>query len=97
MEVAKAGQLVVNSKIDSVRSTMQTIYAKGSREKSDIVALNAAAALVVGKIASNLKEGLEDARQAMKSGKAIDKLSEMIRYCGDLEKLREAEKRFSLI
>jgi anthranilate phosphoribosyltransferase len=97
MEVAKAGQLVVNSKIDSVRSTMQTIYGKGSREKSDIVALNAAAALVVGKIASNLKEGLEDARQAMKSGKAIDKLSEMIRYCGDLEKLREAEKKFSLI
>jgi anthranilate phosphoribosyltransferase len=97
IELAKAGQLAVNSKMDSIMSTMQAIYGRGSREKMDIVVLNAAAALVVGKIASNLKEGVEYARQAIKSGKARDKLSQMIRYCGDLEKLKEAEKRFSLV
>ncbi len=97
MEVAKAEQLVVNSKIDSVMSTLQAIYGKGSREKRDIVVLNAAAALVVSKISSNLKEGVEYARDAIKSGKARDKLSQMIRYCGDLEKLKEAEKKFSLL
>src|ERR687894_277225 len=97
MEVAKPGQLAVNSKIDSIMSTMQAIYGRGSGEKRDIVVLNAAAALVVGKIASNLKEGVEYARQAIKSGKARDKLSQMIRYCGDLEKLKEAEKSFSLV
>jgi hypothetical protein len=37
------------------------------------------------------------ARDAIKSGKARDKLSQMIRYCGDLEKLKEAEKKFSLL
>jgi anthranilate phosphoribosyltransferase len=97
IELAKPGQLAVNSKIDSIMSTMQAIYGRGSGEKRDIVVLNAAAALVVGKIASNLKEGVEYASQAIKSGKARDKLSQMIRYCGDLEKLKEAEKRFSLL
>ena len=97
MEVAKPEQLIVNSKLDSIMSTLQAIYGQGSREKKDIVILNAAAALVVGKIASNLKEGVEFARDAIKSGKARDKLSQMIRYCGDLEKLKEAEKSFSLL
>ena len=97
MEVAKPEQLIVNSKMDSIMSTLQAIYGQGSREKMDIVILNAAAALVVGKIASNLKEGVEFARDTIKSGKARDKLSQMIRYCGDLEKLEEAEKKFSLL
>src|ERR687894_402040 len=97
MEVAKPEQLIVNSQIDSIMSTLQAIYGQGSREKMDIVILNAAAALVVGKIASNLKEGVEFARDTIKSGKARDKLSQMIRYCGDLEKLKEAEKSFSLV
>lgn len=97
MEVAKPEQLIVNSKIDSILSTLQAVYGKGSREKRDIVILNAAAALVVSKIASNLKEGVEFARDAINSGKARDKLSQMISYCGDLEKLKEAEKKFSLI
>jgi anthranilate phosphoribosyltransferase len=97
MEVAKPEELVVNSKIDSIMSTLHTIYGVGSREKMDIVVLNAAAALVVGKIASNLKDGVERARYAIKSGKARDKLSQLIAYCGDLEKLKEAEKKFSLL
>ncbi|MDQ4050973.1 MAG: anthranilate phosphoribosyltransferase, partial [Thermoproteota archaeon] len=50
IEVAKPERLAVASKLDSIMSTMQTIYGKGSREKTDIVILNAAAALVVGKI-----------------------------------------------
>jgi anthranilate phosphoribosyltransferase len=96
MEVAKPEQLVVNSKMDSIMSTLKAIYGEGCREKMDIVVLNAAAALVVSKNASNLKEAVGYARDAIKSGKAKDKLSQMVRYCGDLEKLRKAEKRFSL-
>jgi anthranilate phosphoribosyltransferase len=97
MEVAKPEQLVVCSKIDSIRNTLQTIYGKASKEKVDVVVLNAAAALVISKNASNLKEGVECARDAIKSGKARDKLSQLIKYCGDLEKLKEAENRFSLV
>jgi anthranilate phosphoribosyltransferase len=95
--LAKPEQLVANSREDSVKFTLQTIHGMASREKQDIVILNAAAALVVAKIAFNFKEGIEIAREAIRSGKARDKLSQMIKYCGDLEKLREAEKKFSMI
>ena len=97
MEVAKPEQLVVDSKIDSIKSTLQAVYGTGSREKKDIVILNAPAPLVVGKVAPNLKEGIQTASDVIKSGKARDKLSQMIKYCGDLEKLKEAEKKFSLL
>ncbi len=97
IDLAKPEQLVVTSKEDSVMFTLQTIYGKASREKQDIVILNAAAALVVAKIASNFKEGVQIASETIKSGKSIDKLSQMIKYCGDLEKLKEVEKKFSLI
>ena len=97
MEVAKPEQLMVNSKIDSIMSTLHAVYGMGSREKKDIVILNAAAALVVSKVSPNLKEGVQTASEVIKSGKARDKLSQMIKYCGDLEKLKEAEKKFSLL
>jgi len=97
IEVAKPERLVVNSKLDSIRSSLQAIYGKGTKEQEDVVVLNAAAALVVSKISSNLKEGVEYAREAIKSGKASDKLTQLIKYCGDLETLNETEKNFSLL
>lgn len=94
MQVARAEQLVVNSREESIRNTLQSIHGKAAREKQDIVVLNAAAALMVGKIAQDFKDGVEIARDAIKSGKAQDRLSQLIKYCGNLEKLREAEKEF---
>jgi anthranilate phosphoribosyltransferase len=94
MQIAKPEQLVINSKEESIRCTMQSIHGKAVREKQDIVVLNAAAALVVSKIAQDFKDGVEIARDAIKSGKAKDRLSQLIKYCGDLEKLKEAEKKF---
>jgi anthranilate phosphoribosyltransferase len=94
MQVAKPEQLVVNSKEDSIKSTLQSIHGKAGREKQDIVVLNAAAALMVSKIAQDFKDGVEIGRDVIRSGKTHDKLSQLIEYCGDLEKLREAEKKF---
>ena len=75
-------------------SGIQSIHGKAASEKQDIVILNAAAALVVGKVAQDFKDGVEVARDAIKSGKAQDKLAQLIKYCGDLEKLKESEKKF---
>jgi anthranilate phosphoribosyltransferase len=94
MQLARSEQLIVNSKEQSIGNTMQSIHGKAGREKQDIVVLNAAAALIVSKIAHDFKDGVEIARDAIRSGKAQDKLSQVIKYCGDPEKLREAEKRF---
>jgi anthranilate phosphoribosyltransferase len=94
MKTAKLEQLVVYSKEESIKNTLQSIYGKAGSEKQDVVILNAAAALIVSKITQDFKDGVEIAREAIKSGKAQDKLSQMIKYCGDPEKLREAEKKF---
>ena len=94
MQVAKPEQLVVHSKEDSIRDTLQVIYGVASQEKEDIVVLNASAALVIGKIASDFKEGVQIARSAIKEGKSQRKLLQLIQSCGNREKLEDAEKKF---
>ena len=91
---ARPENLVVSSREESISSTIQVLYSKGSREKEDIVVLNASAALVVGGIAADLKDGLQLARDAIKSGKAGEKLSQLVSYSGDPDKLRAAEREF---
>jgi anthranilate phosphoribosyltransferase len=50
--------------------------------KKDITLLNAAAGIVVGGKAEDLKEGLMIARKALEDGKADKKLQQYIKYCG---------------
>ncbi|MFL6324991.1 MAG: anthranilate phosphoribosyltransferase [Nitrososphaeraceae archaeon] len=94
MQVAKPEQLVVHSKEDSIRDTLQVIYGTASQEKEDIVALNASAALVIGKVAIDFKEGVQIARSVIKEGKPQKKLLQLIQSCGNSEKLEDAEKQF---
>lgn len=94
INLAKPEQLVVNSKEESIKSTLQTICGRASQEKEDIVVMNASAALVVARIADDLKEGIPLARAAIKSGEAQTKLEQLVKFGGDEEKLREAEKNY---
>ncbi|MEW5840393.1 anthranilate phosphoribosyltransferase [Nitrososphaera sp.] len=94
MHLARLEQLVVNTKEESIRSTLQAIYGTAPQEKEDMVVLNASAALVVGRVAADLKEGVEKARSAIQSGSAKKKLAQLIASCGDIEKLEQAEKEF---
>ena len=59
--------------------------------------MNAAAALVIGKIAKDLKEGVGIARAAIKEGTPQKKLSELIHLCGNKDKLIEAEQKFHIV
>lgn len=92
--LAKPEQLVISSKDESIKVTLEVIYGKASPEMEDIAVINASAALVVANIADDLKDGIELARTAIKSGKAQAKLSQLVKYCGNVEKLKEAEKKF---
>ena len=94
IQVAKPERLLVHSKEDSIRDTLQVIYGIASQEKEDIVVLNASAALVIGKVAKDFKEGVEIARSAIREGKPQKKLFELIHYCGNKERLQEAESKF---
>lgn len=94
MATARPEQLVVTSKEDSIQSTLQVIYDTAAPEKQDMVVLNAAAALTVGKVVSDIKDGVDLARHAIKSGRSKEKLSQLIKGCGDPAKLEFAERQF---
>lgn len=54
---------------------------KGNKgPKRDIVVLNAAAALYVGKVAENLEQGIKLVEKVIDSGKAYEKLKELVKY-----------------
>jgi anthranilate phosphoribosyltransferase len=94
IHVAKPEELVVNSRDESIRSTLQVIYGKAPPAKEDVVVMNAAAALVVARISRDLKEGVAAARSAIKSGEAQELLTKFVTFNGVVEKLAEAEKKF---
>jgi anthranilate phosphoribosyltransferase len=94
IELAKSENLIIRSKEDSVRDTLQVIYGVSTKEKQDIAVLNASAALVVGKVAVDFREGVEIAREVIKAGRAQKKLLELIQRCGRKDMLRAAERKF---
>jgi anthranilate phosphoribosyltransferase len=96
LTVAKIEDLVVHTMEDSVRDTLQVINGVANREKEDVVLLNAAAALVVGRVAKNLQEGVDIARDTIKKGKSRRKLLQLIDICGNKHRLEEAERTLRL-
>ena len=72
-EVA-GGELNVNVRI------AQDVLAGKNAPPRDIVVLNAAAALVIGKIARNLREGVSKAQQSIDSRSAVRKLKELVDF-----------------
>jgi anthranilate phosphoribosyltransferase len=66
------------SKEDNVRHLRGVLKGKGG-PMLDVVLLNAAAALVVGNTAENLRDGVEKARRAVASGEAIDRLEALVK------------------
>jgi len=62
--------------------------------RRDVVLMNSAAAVIVGGKASDFKEGVEVAREAIDSGKAHEKLRKLIKETGgDVSKLEDLEGR----
>jgi anthranilate phosphoribosyltransferase len=96
LSVAKIEDLVVHTMEDSVRDTLQVINGVANRQKEDVVLLNAAAALVVGRVAKNLQEGVDIARDTIKKGKSRKKLLQLIDTCGNKDRLEEAERTLRL-
>jgi anthranilate phosphoribosyltransferase len=94
MKVAKQSQIIINSKEQSLRDTLQVIFGVASQEKEDIVVLNASAALVIAKIARDFQEGVDIARSLIKNGKPQQKIRELVKWCGREEILESAIKNF---
>lgn len=96
MTLSKRDDLAISSKKECVRITLEAIYGYASEQIQDAVVLNAAAALLIGDLVDKLSEGIELARNNIKNGNARAILRELIRGCGDEEKLLRVERTFSI-
>lgn len=96
LKIVGKEQVQIKSVEDSVKTTLQTIYGKSTPAKQDIVALNAAVALIAGEKTSDMNGGIKIARELVKSEGPRNKLRELISSYGNIQKLDLIEKKFSL-
>ena len=82
LERAKVGEIEGGDAEANVRIAIDIL--KGRKgAKRNAVLMNAAAALVVGGLAGDLKEGFELAARSIDSGEAYRKLEDLVRFAGD--------------
>jgi anthranilate phosphoribosyltransferase len=96
MPIASLQEIISSSMEDSVRSTMQVIYGVAPKAKEDIVLLNSAIALLVGKKVDSIGEGVDVVRHTLRSDAPRIKLRSLIELCGNLDILSKVEKKFRL-
>lgn len=76
---ASLDEAIITSAEESLR-LMRKVLAGEKSVASDMVVLNAAAALYVGKKTHNYADGVEYARNILQSGKALEKFDQFIAY-----------------
>jgi len=79
LATADLSSLVVTSAQESL-AVIQRVFDKEDGPAADIIALNAGAAIYVSGLAQSMAEGVERARDAIGSGLAKEKLSELINF-----------------
>jgi len=81
LERGKAQDLLGGDAAENAQILRGLLEGIGAGPKRDMVLLNAAAGIVCGGKAETVEEGIEVATESLKSGKALDKLDELIAYC----------------
>jgi len=94
ISAAEPADISVVSKEESVEHTFRVLNGTASEKRTDIVLLNAAAALIVANKADSFEDGIELARKTVQSGKAYEKLKLLIKSCGDISVLEGLEKKW---
>jgi anthranilate phosphoribosyltransferase len=89
---AHLDDLIIKSKKESIIETLKIIYGISTKEKTDVVLFNAAAALLLSNKIDNLHDGVKLARKAVFTGLARNKLKALIEDFGDPKELAKYEK-----
>jgi anthranilate phosphoribosyltransferase len=71
-------------------------YCQENDPKMEVVCVNSAAGIILGKKAEDFKSGMEVARESIRGGSACKKLTELIKASrGNLSKIEELEKKYA--
>ena len=94
VSIAEVTDHSVSSKKQSAEYTFRVLNGTSDEKKTDIVLLNAAAALVVADKVDSFKDGIELARKTVQNGEAYEKLRSLVKFCGDTGVFEEIEKKW---
>ena len=89
---ANLGEIQVSTKKDAINAFISVLNGQATKPMTEITALNAAAGLIISGISDKFSEALQVSLEVIKSGKSYDLFKNLIRYCGDIEKVEEFEK-----
>jgi anthranilate phosphoribosyltransferase len=81
----------ISSKDQAIQAFLSVLNGTANRSMLEITILNAAGGLMVSNVAENFEDAIEIARQTIKNEKAYSLLTDFVKSCGQIEKLREAE------
>ncbi|MBM2852512.1 MAG: anthranilate phosphoribosyltransferase [Candidatus Nitrosotenuis sp.] len=81
----------ISSKNQAIQAFLSVLNGTANRSMTEITILNAAGGLMVSNIAENFGDAIEISRQAIKNEKAYSLLTDFVKSCGQIEKLKEAE------
>lgn len=81
----------IASKGQAIQAFLSVLNGTANRSMVEITILNAAGGLMVSNIAENFGDAVEIATQTIKNEKAYSLLTDFIKSCGQIEKLKEAE------
>lgn len=88
IDVAEPEDLRGGSPIENARAAISILKGENSH-RTDVVALNSAAALYISGRSSSLDEGLELARETIRSGRALAKLKDFCSFANGMEMERQ--------
>jgi indole-3-glycerol phosphate synthase len=94
IDVAEPEDIRGGNPVENARAALSIL--KGEKSpRTDVVALNSAAALYISGRSSSLHEGLELAGETILSGRALAKLREFSAFAHDMEKEKQLERNVS--
>lgn len=83
----------VLTKEDAINAFVSVLNGTAKKPMLEITSLNAAAGLIVGGFSEKFDEALSISLQTIKNGKAYDLFRDFVKYCGDVTKLENFEKK----
>ena len=89
---ASLSDIQVSSKDEAIKAFLTVIKGTANKSMTEVTALNAAAGLIISDMANDFQDATQIALNSIKNGKAYDVFRNLIRFCGNIQKVEEFEK-----
>jgi anthranilate phosphoribosyltransferase len=89
---ASLSDIQVSSRDEAIKAFLTVLKGTANKSMIEVTALNAAAGLIISDIANDFSDATQIALNSIKNGKAYDIFKNLIRFCGNIQKVEEFEQ-----